>query len=83
MQTLRRFLSASVDSQLTSAPNNLYACQLKKKLHNLKVENYVLFSKLAEDFCSGDSLSGLRYCSEEEREEPGHIEEFLQQKACM
>ena len=55
MQTPRRFLSASVDSQLTSAPNN--ACQLKKKLHNLEVENYVLFSKLAEDFCSGDSLS--------------------------
>lgn len=43
MQTPRRFLSASVDSQLTSAPNNLYACQLKKKMHNLEVENYVLF----------------------------------------
>lgn len=57
-------------------------CQLKK-VHDLKAEAYVLFSKLAEDFCSGDSLSGLRYCSEEEREEPGHIEEFLQQKACM
>ena len=29
----------------------------KKKLHNLKVENYVLFGGLAEDLSPGDSLS--------------------------
>ena len=56
MEALLRLLSASVDSQLTSAQNNLYACQLKK-LHNLKVETYVLFSGLAEDLSPRDSLS--------------------------
>ena len=29
----------------------------EKKMHNLKVENYVLFSGLVEDVSPGDSLS--------------------------
>lgn len=30
-----------------------------KKMHNLEVENYVLFSALAEDLSPGDSLSDI------------------------
>ena len=46
------------------------------KLHNLKVENYVLFSGLAEDSSPGGSLSDH---SEEVREEPRIYRSFYNQ----
>ena len=47
----------------------------KKMLQNLKVENYVLFIRLSEDFKprKENSQITLRSCSEEVREEPGYI----------
>ena len=41
----------------------------KKKKHNLKVVSYVLFGDLPEDYSLGGSLSALRNCSKEVREE--------------
>ena len=42
--------------------------------HNLKVENYVLFSMHTEDLTPGDSLSDSSGdCSKEVREKPGYI----------
>ena len=46
---------------------------LTEKMHNLKVENYDLFSGLSEDLSLKDSLSVVRGCSKEVREEPGYI----------
>ena len=48
-------------------------CRLKKNMHNLQVENYVLLNGLTEDLSPGYSLSALRDCSKEVREEPGYI----------
>jgi len=46
----------------------------EKKIHNLKVENYVLLSRHTEDLSPGDSLSdSSRDCCKEVREEPGYI----------
>lgn len=45
----------------------------KKKKHNLKVDNYVLFSVHSEDLSLGDRLWD---CSEEVREEPGYLGVF-------
>ena len=46
-------------------------------MHNLKVENYVVFGGHTEDLSLGDRLSdALRNCSEEVREEPGYIGVF-------
>ena len=44
-------------------------------LQNLKVENYVLFIRLSEDFKprKQNSQITLRRCSEDVREEPGYI----------
>lgn len=43
----------------------------KKKVHNLKLKNYVLFSRATEDLSSGKvSQIALRDYSEEVREEP-------------
>ena len=42
-----------------------------KKTYNLKFENYVLFGRLNEDLSQEYSLSALRDCYEEVREEPG------------
>ena len=36
---------------------------LKKKLHNLKTDSYVLFSRLSKDLSPGDTLSD---CSKEQ-----------------
>ena len=41
-------------------------------MHNLKFENYVLFSRLSENLSWRYSLSALRECSKEGREEPGY-----------
>ena len=48
-------------------------------LQNLKVENYVLFIRLSEDFKprKQNSQITLRSCSEEAREEPGYIRVFV------
>ena len=47
---------------------------MTKKKHNLKVENCVLFSGLAEDLSQETaSRIALRGSSEEVREEPGYI----------
>ena len=48
------------------------------KVHNLKVENYVLFGWLSEDLSPGGSLSkmALKDCSREVREEPGYTGVF-------
>ena len=43
-----------------------------KKMHNLKFENHVLFSRLSENLSWRYSLSALRECSKEGREEPGY-----------
>ena len=40
-------------------------------MHNLKLESYVIFGKLAEDLSLGGRLSD---CSKEAREGPGCIE---------
>ena len=50
----------------------------KKKKHNLKVENYVLFGELLSTEAQ-DTISQivLRDCSEEVREESGYIEVFV------
>ena len=48
----------------------------KKKKHNLKVENYVLFSELTED-CSTDSS---RYYFKEVRGMPEYIGVFAREK---
>ena len=45
----------------------------KKKKHNLKAENYVLFSRLTEDLSPGASLSDS---SKEVRQEPEYIGVF-------
>ena len=47
----------------------------KKMLQTLKVENYVLFIQLSEDFKprKQNSQITLRSCSEEVREEPGYM----------
>ena len=51
-------------------------CQLKK-VHDLKAEAYVLFSKLAEDFNPEDSLSdSSEELIEEIREKPGYTGVF-------
>lgn len=43
----------------------------KKKVHNLKLKNYVLFSRDTEDLSSGkESQIALRDYSEEVRKEP-------------
>ena len=39
-------------------------------------DNYVSFSGLSEDLSLEDSLSSLRDCSQEIREEPGYIGVF-------
>ena len=44
-------------------------CQLKK-IHNLKFENHVLFSRLSENLSWRYSHSALRECSKGGREEP-------------
>ena len=51
------------------------SCFRLKKLHNLQVESYVLFSRFSEDFKPGrrDSWIVLRDCFKEVREEPGYI----------
>ena len=51
-----------------------------RKTHNLKVMSYVLLRELTEDYCLGDSLSTLRKCSEEVKEEPGYIGVFAEKK---
>ena len=50
----------------------------KKKKHNLKVENYILFGELLSTEAQ-DTISQivLRDCSEEVREESGYIEVFV------
>ena len=48
-------------------------CRLKKKMHKLKVENYILLGELSKNLSQGYSLSALRDCSEEIREKPGYI----------
>ena len=48
-------------------------------MHDLKVENCVLFGGITEDLSAGHSLSALRDCSEEVREEPGCIGVFCKQ----
>ena len=51
-------------------------CQLKK-VHDLKAEAYVLFSKLAEDFNPEDNLSdSSEELIEEIREKPGYTGVF-------
>ena len=45
----------------------------EKKMHKLKVENYILFGELFKNLRQGYSLSALRDCSEEIREKPGYI----------
>ena len=49
-------------------------CRLKN-MYNLKVEFYVLFGGLSEDFKPRETASqmALRDCPEEVREEPGYI----------
>ena len=49
-------------------------CRLKKKMHKLKVENYILFGELSKNLSQGYSLSALRDCSEEIRKKSGYIE---------
>ena len=51
----------------------------KKKKRNLKVENYVLFVRLSEDFKPGRQplRIALRDLSEEVREEPAYTGVFL------
>ena len=41
-----------------------------EKIHNLKFENHILFSRLSENFSWRYSHSALRECSKEGREEP-------------
>lgn len=55
-------------------------CWLEKK-HNLKVEDYILFGRLTNDY-SLDTVSqlALKDCSKEPREEPIHVEVFLENK---
>ena len=48
----------------------------QKKLHNLKAENSILFSKLSEDLSLGHSLSAPRDCFQEVREETGYKGDF-------
>ena len=48
----------------------LYRDVSTKKIHNLKFENHILFSRLSENFSWRYSHSALRECSEEGREEP-------------
>ena len=45
-------------------------------MHHLKSASYVLLGNLAEDHSLGDSLSALRNCSKEVREEVGYIGVF-------
>ena len=55
-------------------------CQLKKKKHTQKAENYVLFSDL-EDYSSGYNLSeSSENCSKEVNEEPRYIAAFAENK---
>ena len=58
-----------------STPLKCYYCRLKKKKHNLKVESYVSFCRLSEDFKPGRQplRIALRDCLEEAREEPRYI----------
>ena len=51
-----------------------------KKTHNQKVENYVLFGYITEDYIAQESASQivLRNCSKEVREEPGYIGVFAE-----
>ena len=46
-----------------------------EKKHNVKVENYVLLGRFAEDLSPGGGLS-LRDCVHEVREGPGYIGVF-------
>ena len=54
---------------------DLILLSTEKKMHNLKVENYVLFSGFLRTSSLGDSLSdsSRKNCSKEVREEPGYI----------
>ena len=52
-----------------------------KKTHNLKVENYVLFGRLSEDFNPGGSLSNhYEGLLRRVREDPGYMG-VLQQRS--
>ena len=64
----------SLTPEKLMSKNNL--CQVKKKTkhHNLKVENYVLFGNLIEDYSPENQPSvALRDCYKEGREEPGYM----------
>lgn len=45
----------SLTPEMLKSKNNL--CQQRRKMHNLKVENYILCGKLIENYSLGDSLS--------------------------
>ena len=45
-------------------------------MHNLKAESCVLSGRLSEDSSPGSSLSALKDCSKEVREEPGYLRVF-------
>lgn len=53
----------------------------KKKLHDLKVENYVLFGGITEDSSPGYSLRAFKDCSREVREEPRYRGVFAEKKS--
>ena len=45
----------SLTPEMLKSKNNL--CQQRRKMRNLKVENYILCGKLIENYSLGDSLS--------------------------
>jgi len=49
----------------------------RKKLHNKKIEDYVVSGGHTEDLIPADSSSALRECSEEVREVPGYIRVYF------
>ena len=69
-----------LEMSLARSHNTLILSTEKKKKHNLKAENYVLFGGQNRRLNPGTqplrSQIALKYCSQETREEPGYTGVF-------